>query len=48
MTIQTGFHKVVVACVADETEPQVKSVCEAVPKSLFWTPNCVPGFELAP
>lgn len=25
-----------------------KSVCETTPKSLFWDPNCVPGFECAP
>ena len=25
-----------------------KSVCEKAPKSLFWRPACVPGFEYAP
>ena len=26
----------------------VWSVCETVPKSLFWVPTCVPGFEYEP
>ena len=25
-----------------------KSFCETVPKSLFWVPTCVPGFEYEP
>ena len=25
-----------------------KCVCETVPKSLFWAPSCVPGFEYMP
>ena len=26
----------------------VKLLCERAPKSLFWVPACVPGFEYAP
>ena len=26
----------------------VKSVCKTAPKSLFWVPTCVPGFEYLP
>ena len=33
----------VVACATDETK-----FCETAPKSLFWVPSCVPGFECAP
>ena len=36
------------ACVSDVIQLPVRNVCEAAPKSLFWTPNCVPGFEYAP
>ena len=25
--------------------PMVKSTCEPVPKSLFWTSSCVPGLS---
>ena len=36
-----------VGCATNRTKLQVKSVCQTVPKSLFW-PTCVPGFEYAP
>ena len=36
------------ACIAAKTQPLVKSICKAVPKSLFWTPNLVTGSEYAP
>ena len=31
------------AFVVEETQPPITSVCEAAPKSLFCTPNLVPG-----
>ena len=34
-----------VACITDETQPLVTSVCETASKSLFCTPNLVPGSE---
>ena len=36
------------ACATDETRLLVKSVCETAPKSLSWSPTCVPGFEYVP
>ena len=35
------------ACVADETQPRVKSLCEAAPNSLLCILNLVPGYEYA-
>ena len=34
-----------VAYAEDGTKLLVKSVCKTVPKSLFWSSTCVPGFE---
>ena len=37
-----------IACATDETKLTLfKTVCETAPKSLFWVPTCVPGFEYA-
>ena len=34
-----------VAYATDETRPLVNSICKQAPKSLFWAPSCLPGFE---
>ena len=41
-------HSLNLVCATDGTKHLFKSVCEAVLKSLFWIPNCVPGFEYTP
>ena len=32
-----------IPCTADETKLLVNSICQTVPKSLFWVPRCLPS-----
>jgi len=36
------------ACLTDGTKLLKNFVCKTAPKSLFWVPTCLPGFEYAP
>ena len=35
------------ACLTHGTKLLINSVCKTAPKSLFWVPTCLPGFEYA-
>ena len=43
-----SFCFLTLASATDGTKFLVNSVCETAPKSLFWVPTCVMGFQYVP